>query len=137
MAEPADPFALLLADIPDYALFLVDNDGKVTRWSASAEKVFGYPAGEIIGRHFSCLYPPEDGSAAIVNEELEMASAHGRMEDIAWRVRRDKSRFWAGCVICPLRDEQGSLLGFSHIIRDITERKKAEEALRQKEAELS
>jgi len=138
-AKKPDPFSLLLEGIADYSVFLLNTEGQIKRWSTSAQKMFGYADEHIQGKHFSCLYPQthETSDAANIQEELEMAAAHGRFEDTGWRVRQDHSQFWADCVICPIRDERGDPHGFSVIIRDITERKKAEEALRLKEDELS
>jgi two-component system cell cycle sensor histidine kinase/response regulator CckA len=136
-SKPVDPLTLLLEGIADYSIFLLDPQGKVTHWPSAARKMFGYAENEIIGRHFSCLYQAEENDSALTNAELDMAAAHGRFEDIGWRVRQDQSTFWADSVICPLREAGGPIESFSVIIRDITERKKADEALRQKEEELT
>ena len=123
--------------IPDYAFFLLDAKGCLTHWSESAETLFGYSADELRGKHMSFLYPQSDkGDSRNPESELQMAAAHGRFEDTYWRARRDGSRFWAECVICPLRGSDGELRGFTKIVRDINERRKAELLLRQKEAEL-
>jgi PAS domain S-box-containing protein len=137
MPDSALLMTLLLEGIADYAVFMVDAEGRVNRWSSSARKVFGYTADEIRGMHFSNLYPADDENPTFFQEQLQMAAAHGRFEDTGWRVRHDGSKFWADSVICPVRDENGQFDGFSHIVRDISERKKAEEALHQKEEELS
>lgn len=133
-----DPFRLLLDGIADYAVFLLDDAGCVSRWSSAAEKLFGYKEDEILGKHVSCLHPSGEADRVAAGDELTMAAAHGRWEDVAWRQRRDQSRFWADYVICPLRDEKtGEIAGYSEIIRDISERKKAEDELRFKEEQLS
>ena len=134
--DRSDPFYYILDGIPDLAIFLLDSTGHVSRWSSSAEKMFDYPTKEILGRHFSCLYAADSDKTSIAQEELEMAAAHGRFEDIDWRIRKNQSRFWADCVMCPMRNESGALEGFSVVVRDITERRKTDESLRQKEAEL-
>src|SRR5687767_4971064 len=128
MSKTPDPFQLLLDGIADYAIFLLDQDGRINKWSTSAQKIFGYQADEIQGRHVSVLSRSSEGDSAVTNGELEMAAAHGRFEDVGWRFRKDQTQFWADCVICPIRDDQGHLQGFSLLVRDITERKKAAEA---------
>ncbi len=134
--DPGKLFHLLMDGITDYALFIVDGDGIVNHWSVSAEKIFGFAAKDIQGQSFSCLYPQEGRDRGQPKQELHMAASHGRFEDTGWRLRKDGSLFWANGVLCPLLDDDGALLGFSNITRDMTERKNAEEALRQKEQEL-
>ena len=126
--------ALLIEQVSDYAIFLLDPDGNVSSWNAGAQKIKGYRADEIIGRHFSKFYPPETRTADWPQQELELAQRHGRFEDEGWRLRKDGSRFWANVVITPLRDTSGTLTGFAKITRDLTERRNQEERLRRSEA---
>src|SRR3954447_13803921 len=128
-------FRLLVESVRDYAIFMLDPEGRVVTWNAGARRIKGYEAGEIIGRHFSAFYPPEDLAADKPGEELRRASAGGRFEDEGWRLRKDGSRFWANVVITALRGQDGQLRVFSKVTRDLTERKKAEEQARQLAAE--
>jgi len=123
-------FRLLVEGTKDYAIFMLDPEGKVVTWNPGAERAKGYRADEIIGRHFSCFYPEDEVRRGIPQRMLETANAEGRSEDIGWRVRKDGSQFWADVVITALRDEAGRLKGFSKITRDITEQKQAEENAR-------
>src|SRR5207302_10036133 len=119
---------LLVKNLKDYAVFLLDPQGHVTTWNQGAERIKGYTFDEIRGRHFSVFYPPEDIERGKPAYELKVASAEGRFEDESWRIRKDGSRFWANVVITALKDENGLLLGFGKVTRDITERKWAMEA---------
>jgi PAS domain S-box-containing protein len=123
-------FRLLIEGVKDYAIFLLDTQGHVISWTAGAESIKGYRAEEIIGRHFSCFYPPDLVARGWPEKELQRAAAAGRLEDEGWRVRKDGSRFWANVVITALRDEAGQLKGFAKITRDLTERKRTQEKLR-------
>ncbi len=120
-----DLFRLLVWSVRDYAIFLLDTRGHVATWNLGAERIKGYTADEIIGRHFSTFYPPED--AGKCPQELETALRDGRFEDEGWRVRKDGGRFWASVVITPVRDDKGRLLGFGKVTRDVTERKRSED----------
>lgn len=126
-------FRLLVEAIQDYAIFILDAGGHVATWNPGAERIKGYEAREIVGRHFSTFYPPEDVAAGKCDRALEKAIALGRVADEGWRVRKDGTRFWASVVITALRDRDGDLLGFGKITRDLTERRHAEEALRRSE----
>ena len=126
----------LLESVTDYAIFMLDPQGRVTSWNAGAEQIKGYSAAEIVGQHFSCFYTPEDIRAGKPDEELRIAAARGRFESEGWRVRKDGSRLWANIVLTAIRDAGGNLHGFSKITRDITERRRAELALRLNEARL-
>ncbi|WP_437818170.1 hybrid sensor histidine kinase/response regulator [Sorangium sp. So ce1078] len=126
-------FRLLVETIQDYAIFLLDAGGYVSTWNPGAERIKGYEAREIVGRHFSTFYPPEDVAAGKCDREIEQAIALGRVSDEGWRVRKDGTLFWASVVITTLRDREGSLLGFAKITRDLTERREGEEALRRSE----
>lgn len=122
-------FRLLVSGVKDYGIFALDRDGRVATWNAGAERIKGYSAGEIIGRHFSCFYPPESIESGVPQRELEVAAREGRFEEEGIRLRKDGSCFWANVVITPLRDPEGNLSGFSKVVRDITERKNAEAVL--------
>ncbi|WP_437507568.1 hybrid sensor histidine kinase/response regulator [Sorangium sp. So ce1099] len=126
-------FRLLVETIQDYAIFILDAGGHVVTWNMGAERIKGYRAEDIIGRHFSTFYPPEDVAAGKCDREIEEAIRLGRVEDEGWRVRKDGSLFWASVVITALRDRDGTLLGFAKVTRDLTERRRAEEALRRSE----
>ena len=119
-------FSLLVESVRDYAIFALDADGYVRTWNAGAQRFKGYQAHEIIGRHFSTFYPPEDIAADKPGWELRVATAEGRVEDQGWRVRKDGTRFWANVVITALRDASGALVGFAKVTRDLTERRAAE-----------
>jgi PAS domain S-box-containing protein len=132
----ADQFRLLVQGTTDYAIFLLDPQGRVVTWNAGAERIKGYQAEEIVGQHFSKFYPPEDVERGWPEEELRRAEAEGRFEDEGWRVRKDGSRFWSNAVITALRDGAGRLRGFSKITRDLTERRQQDEELRQLHRDL-
>jgi PAS domain S-box-containing protein len=129
----ADGFRLLVERTIDYAIFMVDPDGYVASWNAGAERIKGYRADEIVGQHFSVFYTPEAIESNRPARELEVASREGRFEDEGWRIRKDGGRFWANVVITALRDDQGRLLGFGKVSQDLTERRRAEQHLREEE----
>jgi PAS domain S-box-containing protein len=134
---PENRFQLLVESVKDYALIMLDPDGYIVSWNAGAEHIKGYTPEEIIGSHFSRFYPPEDVAARKPERELEVAEAEGRVEDEDWRVRKDGTRFWANVVITALRDPvTQELVGFGKVTRDLTERKLAEERLRQSEEQF-
>jgi PAS domain S-box-containing protein len=120
-------YRLLVSSVRDYAIFALDRRGHIVSWNAGANRINGYRPEEIIGRHFSVFYLPEDVAAGKPAWELEVATREGRVEDEGWRVRKDGTRFWASVVITALRDEEGQLLGFAKVTRDLTERRAAEE----------
>ncbi len=120
---------LLIQGVKDYAIFLLDREGKVATWNSGAERIKGYTAEEIIGRYFSVFYTEEDRAAGAPEGALEAAARNGRFETENWRVRKDGSRFWANVVIDAIHDEQGELAGYAKITRDLTERKTAQEEL--------
>lgn len=130
LRESEERFRHLLEGIRDYAIFMIDEDGKIASWSTGAQKVLGYQTEEIIGRHFSCLYPEQDIRADKPGQHLQLAAATGRFEEEGRRIRKDGSLFWANMVITALHYPDGQAPGFVTITRDMTERKKAEEALR-------
>jgi PAS domain S-box-containing protein len=129
----ADSFRLLVEGVRDYAIFMLDGAGRVLTWNAGAERLKGYSAKQIIGQHFSCFYPPDAIQAGKPARLLALAARDGRVEDEGWRVRRDGSRFWADVIITALRDADGSVLGFAKVTRDMTERRRAEQALHDSE----
>jgi PAS domain S-box-containing protein len=126
-AEADARFRILVESVHDYAIFILDPGGHVATWNAGAQRIKGYAASEIIGRHFSAFYPEADVVAGKCDMELEVAAREGRFEDEGWRVRKDGSRFWANVIITALRDATGTLIGFGKVTRDLTERKTAEE----------
>lgn len=118
---------LLVEHVQDYAIFALDPTGVILSWNAGAQRLKGYDAHEIIGKHFSIFYPEERIAQRFPEYELETASRVGRFEDEGWRLRKDGSRFWANVIITALRDDDGRLLGFGKVTRDLTERRAAEE----------
>ena len=134
LRESEERFRLLVEAAQDYAIFMLDPQGRIASWNAGAERIKGYRAAEIIGHHFSIFYPLEAVESRWPERELEMAAAEGRFEDEGWRLRKDGSRFWANVVITALRDEDGDLKGFSKITRDLTERMQKEVQLRESES---
>ena len=129
----ADPFRSIVEQAQDYAIFLLDRGGHVASWNRGAQRIKGYAPHEIIGRHFSAFYPQEAIERRWPQHELEVAAREGRFEDEGWRVRKDGSLFWANVVITALRDESGRVRGFGKITRDLTERRRNEEMLRESE----
>jgi PAS domain S-box-containing protein len=130
-------FRLLIEGVKDYAIFLLDRDGKVSSWNAGSQAIKGYQASEIIGQHFSCFYLKEDIEQGKPQQELKEAADSGRYEDESWRLRKDGSRFWANVIVTALREPNGQLQGFAIVTRDITERQLAKLALEEQAATLS
>lgn len=135
-ASEQDLFRLLVENTKDYAILILDPGGHVITWNSSAEKLKGYRSEEIIGKHFSTFYTKEDVAKGKCEHELESAKRDGRFEDEGWRVRKDGTRFWANVVLTALRDDQGQIRGFGKITRDLTDRKQAEDQLRQQSREI-
>ena len=131
--ETGDLHRLLVESVDDYAIFALDKNGYILSWNAGAQRFKGYTAEEIIGKHFSIFYPREKVEEGFPEFELREADRVGRFEDEGWRVRKDGSRFWANVVITALRDSAGRLVGYAKVTRDLTERRLAEEALRERE----
>jgi PAS domain S-box-containing protein len=131
--DPRDQLRLLVEAQTDYAIFLLDPEGRISSWNPGAQRIKGYTADEIIGRHFSCFYTDADIARAYPEAELEAARRDGRYLDEGWRLRKDGSRFWAQVVITALRCERGELVGFGKVTRDLTERREAEQQLARSE----
>jgi PAS domain S-box-containing protein len=131
--EGEERFRLLVESVRDYAIFMLDPDGHILTWNAGAQRFKGYRAHEIIGQHFSRFYPPEALASGLPDYELKVASKTGVFEDEGWRVRKDGSLFWANVVITAMRNDQGKLLGFAKVTRDLTQRRGHEEELRRSE----
>lgn len=129
-------FRTLVRDVKDYAIFMLDPEGRIASWNAGAERIKGYRPEEVIGRHFSVFYPEEDVQSGQPERSLKIAAAEGRFEDEGWRVRKDGSRFWSHGIVTALRDDDGNLRGFTKVTHDITERRKAQEKLRESEDRL-
>jgi PAS domain S-box-containing protein len=119
-----EKFRLLVGGIRDYAVFMLDTEGRIASWNAGAEAIKGYKAEEIIGEHFSRFYPQESIDAKIPQMELEVATRVGRFEDEGWRLRKDGTAFWANVIITALFDSTGLLRGFAKVTRDMTERRR-------------
>jgi PAS domain S-box-containing protein len=124
-------YRLLINAITDYAIYMLDLNGRITSWNPGAERLKGYKASEILGENFSRFYTDGDREAAIPARNLRIAATNGKFEGEGWRVRKDGSRFWASVVIDPIRDPSGNLVGFAKITRDLTERREAQRALEQ------
>jgi PAS domain S-box-containing protein len=129
-------FRLLVQGVTDYSIFMLSPEGHVTNWNLGAARIKGYQADEIIGAHFSRFYTPVDAAEGLPARSLATAATEGRFETEGWRVRKDGSRFWANVVIDAIRDEEGQLVGFAKITRDVTERKNAHEELEKARAAL-
>src|SRR5256885_1769205 len=131
--DTAHSFRLLVDGVRDYAIFMLDGAGRVLTWNTGAQRLKAYGAEEIIGKHFSCFYPEEAVEAGKPARLLALAARDGRVEDEGWLVRRDGSRFWADVIITALRDSDGSVIGFAKVTRDLTEQRRADQALHESE----
>ena len=129
LAESERRFRLLVESVVDYAIYMLDATGRVASWNAGAERIKGYKAEEIIGEHIARFYLPEDVAAGKPQRELETAAREGHFAEETWRRRKDGSRFWASVVTTAVRDDQGQLLGYAKVTRDLTERKRVEAEL--------
>jgi PAS domain S-box-containing protein len=129
-------YRLLVDAITDYAIYMLDLDGRVTNWNLGAQRFKGYLPGEIIGQHFSRFYTEEDRAAGLPERALRTAKTEGKFETYGWRVRKDGTRFWAHVIMDPVRDPAGELVGYAKITRDLTERAAAEETLRRSEEQF-
>ena len=130
VVESEHRFRSMIEAVQDYAILLLDPEGRVASWNQGAQRIKGYAADEIIGRPFTAFYTREDLAAGRPQRALELAARDGRHEDEGWRVRKDGSRFWANAIITALRDETGRLRGFAKVTRNLTRQKQTEEALR-------
>src|SRR5215469_2076560 len=130
-AEASQELLQILVDnIKECAILTLDPNGRVTTWTPAAERLKGYKADEIIGKHFSVFYTKEEVDSGRCARELETAAREGRSEDEGWRVRKDGSRFWANVTITALRSKDGTLRGFGKVTRDLTVQRRAEEKFR-------
>jgi PAS domain S-box-containing protein len=127
LRETQTRFRLLVEAVKDYAIFMLDPSGRVVTWNAGAERIKGYAAREILGHHFSEFYDDEEVRSGKCERELEEAARDGRFEDEGWRIRKDGTKFWANVVITALRTENGELVGYAKVTRDLTERRRLEE----------
>jgi PAS domain S-box-containing protein len=131
--EREEPFGLFVETVREYAIFMLDPNGRIASWNAGAERIKGYRASEIIGQHFSIFYPKEDVGSGKPQRLLAVAESEGHVEDEGWRIRKDGTRFWANVTITAIRDASGSLIGFGKVTRDLTDQRRSEVALRRSE----
>ncbi|MEA2840081.1 MAG: hypothetical protein QOF41_1411 [Methylobacteriaceae bacterium] len=124
-------FRLLVQGVTDYAIYMLDPEGRITNWNMGAERIKGYLADEVVGEHFSRFYTEEDRAVGLPATALETAAREGRFEREGWRVRKDGARFWASVVIDAIRDADGNLIGFAKVTRDMSEKREAQRALEQ------
>jgi PAS domain S-box-containing protein len=136
LIEAERRFRILVQGVTDYAIYMLDPEGRVTNWNAGAERIKGYSPDEIIGEHFSRFYTPEDFDAGVPKTALETARETGRYEAEGWRMRKDGTRFWASVVIDAIRDEQGELIGFAKITRDMSEKRETQLRLEESREQL-
>src|SRR5207248_1829542 len=136
LRENEERFRLLVDGVRDYAIFSLDPEGNIASWNTGAQSIKGYAAAEILGRHFSVFYTPEDLARNWPARELGVARAEGRSEDEGWRVRKDGSRFWANVIITALYDKDRRLRGFARVTRDLTVRRRVE-ALQETERQMN
>jgi PAS domain S-box-containing protein len=127
---------ILVDSVKEYAILTLDPQGRVTTWTSGAERLKGYKADEVIGKHFSVFYPQEEVESGKCDHVLATAVREGRFEEEGWRVRKDGTRFWASVVITALRDAKGNLRGFGKVTRDLSDRRLAEERLRQQSRDV-
>jgi PAS domain S-box-containing protein len=127
----SEEFALLVDAVQDYAIFLLSPEGYIRSWNRGAVRTMGYSGQEVLGRHFSIFYTPEDLESKKPERELDAATRDGRVEDEGWRIRKDGVRFWADTIITALRNKDGAIHGFAKVTRDMTERREADEQIRQ------
>lgn len=136
LLEAERRFRILVQGVTDYAIYMLDPNGKVSNWNAGAERIKGYLPDEIVGDHFSRFYAPEDRDAGVPARALQTARDTGRYEAEGWRVRKDGTRFWASVVIDAISDDEGKLIGFAKITRDMTEKREAQSRLEESREQL-
>lgn len=136
LKKSEEQFRRLIQGVTDYAIYMLDLDGRVASWNHGARRIKGYDPAEIIGQHFSRFYTDEDRAEGLPERALEIAASEGRFEKEGWRVRKDGTRFWANVIIDPIRDDSGTLVGFAKVTRDITEKREAQQALERAQLEL-
>ncbi|HEX8832656.1 MAG TPA: PAS domain S-box protein, partial [Abditibacteriaceae bacterium] len=136
LAQNEERQRLMLEHVKDYAISMLDTQGCVVSWNKGGERIFGCHVEEMLGEHFSCFYPDEEVAAGRVERALQYAATKGRWEEEGWLVRKDATRIWANTVLTALYDEAGALRGFSDVTRDVTDRQRNQEALRDSEARL-
>jgi PAS domain S-box-containing protein len=136
LKESEQRYHKMIDEVEDYAIILLDVNGTILNWNTGAEVIKGYKASEILGKSFKIFYPPEALESKLPDRLLEEARSRGKVSHEGWRVRKNGSRFWGSVVITALHNLQGELIGFSKVTRDLTERKAAEDALRQSAAQL-
>ncbi|MFA6922255.1 MAG: PAS domain S-box protein, partial [Gallionella sp.] len=131
-----ESFRLMVESVTDYAIVMLDTKGIVVSWNSGAQRIQGYTTEEIVGQHFSRFYPEADIELDVPQRDLDIVTANGRFEDEGWRMRKDGSTFWANVVYTAIRDQDGNLRGFAKLTRDLTERKRLDRILQDKNAEL-
>jgi PAS domain S-box-containing protein len=136
LRDSEDRFRLLVESVSDYGIFILDPDGLVSSWNAGAQRMKGYSAEEIIGKHFSIFYTKEEAASGKCERELETTQREGRFEEEAWRVRKDGALFWANVVITAIRTSEGTLVGYGQVTRDLTERQRSQEEVKRSEERL-
>jgi PAS domain S-box-containing protein len=136
LLESERRFRLLVEGVVDYAIYMLDVNGTIVNWNKGAERAKGYRPDEVIGRHFSLFYAPEDRQSGLPARALATALREGRFEAEGWRIRKDGGRFWASVVIDPIYDDDGQHIGFAKVTRDISQRKAAEDALAESERQF-
>ncbi|TPM90635.1 PAS domain-containing sensor histidine kinase [Mesorhizobium sp. B2-1-3A] len=129
-------FRLLVQGVTDYAIYMLDPEGNITNWNTGAERIKGYSAAEILGQHFSTFYTAEERDAGLPRQVLEAAEKEGRYEAEGWRVRKDGTKFWANVIVDAIHDNDGQLLGFAKVTRDLTERMETQRQLEQSREQL-
>jgi PAS domain S-box-containing protein len=129
-------FRMLVQGVTDYAIYMLDPEGRITNWNTGAERIKGYTESEVVGEHFSRFHIEEEREAGLPQKSLDIAAREGRYEREGWRVRKDGTRFWAGVVIDPIRDQDGTLVGYAKVTRDLSERREAQETIERTRAAL-
>jgi PAS domain S-box-containing protein len=137
LRQSEEQLRLMISGVKDYAIFMLDPDGRIATWNIGCQRLKGWSAEEVIGHDFSQFYSPEEVADRMPQRELEIARAEGQFAGEGWRIRKDGSRFWATVVITPIMSDQGRLIGFSKVTRDTTERRRIEQAMKEEEARLA